>query len=240
MEVMNVDLDFAQPKSALSPRWRDHSCARRQSGVDNLQTLSPRHISSRPMMPRGGESGETTERQRQEKLDAVAKLRDKSAFIGIFEHYAPRVKTYLMRLGAGETLAEDLTQEVMLTVWRKATLYDPARAAISTWIFTIARNLRIDALRKETRPEVDPDDPSLIPDPVEAPDWGIDSARQQEKLRIALHGLPEEQAMVVALSFYADKSHGEIAAALGLPLGTVKSRLRLAFRRVRAALSELA
>jgi RNA polymerase sigma-70 factor (ECF subfamily) len=171
---------------------------------------------------------------------AIAASRDRGAFMALFAHYAPRVKSYLKRLGAAEGNAEDLAQEVMLTVWRKAEQYDPAKAAVGTWIFTIARNLRIDALRRERRPELDPEDPAVVPAAAPAPDAAFEQVRTQGRVRAALRELPPEQAEVIRLSFYGDQSHGEIAATLGLPLGTVKSRLRLAFRRIRGTLGDSA
>lgn len=171
-------------------------------------------------------------------LVCVARSRDRAAFKTLFDHFAPRLKAYLMRLGAGSAVADDLAQEAMLIVWRKAALFDPARASASTWMFTIARNLRVDALRRERRPEIDPDDPALVPDDDIAPDDALARAQSDDRLRIALETLSREQSEVVRLSFFADKPHAEIAKELGLPLGTVKSRLRLAMDRLRGALGE--
>ena len=172
-------------------------------------------------------------------MQAVVERRDQSAFMTLFDYYAPRVKAYLKRLGASDSVAEDLSQEVMLTVWRKAASYDPAKAGVGTWIFTIARNLRIDALRRERRPELDPADPLLVPEPEPLPDRQVEASREEERVRAALRTLPEDQARVITMAFYDGKSHGEIAAELALPLGTVKSRLRLAFGRVRGMLGEM-
>jgi RNA polymerase sigma-70 factor (ECF subfamily) len=171
-------------------------------------------------------------------LQAIVERRDQTSFAALFDHYAPRVKAYLRRLGAADGLAEDITQEVMLTVWNKAHNYDPAKAGVSTWIFTIARNLRIDALRRERRPMLDADDPRFAADPAPGADEEVDIARQEQKVRAAIRTLPDEQAKVVTMAFYEGRSHGEIAAQLALPLGTVKSRLRLAFRRVRGQVGE--
>jgi RNA polymerase sigma factor (sigma-70 family) len=171
-------------------------------------------------------------------LQAIVERRDQASFIALFDHYAPRVKAYLKRLGAPDSQAEDIAQEVMLTVWRKADSYDPGKAGVGTWIFTIARNLRIDALRRERRPALDADDARLVTDAAPLPDEDVAAMRQQQQVRAALRALPEDQAKVVTMAFYDGKSHGEIAAALALPLGTVKSRLRLAFRKVRGLLGE--
>ncbi len=168
----------------------------------------------------------------------VARTRDRGAFAQLFGHFAPRLKSYLMRLGAGSGQAEDLAQEAMLLLWRKADQFDPAKAAAATWAFTIARNLRIDAIRREKRPEIDPDDPALVADDAPAADDAIGRAQDDARVRTALETLPREQMEVVELSFFADKPHSVIASELGLPLGTVKSRLRLAMARLRAALGD--
>jgi RNA polymerase sigma-70 factor (ECF subfamily) len=171
-------------------------------------------------------------------LVAVAKQRDKTAFAHLFTHYAPRIKSYLMRQGASNASAEELSQEAMLSVWRKADRYDPAKAAAGTWIFTVARNLRIDALRKENRPSFDPYDPAFIPEAETSPESAVQVGESQARVRAAVATLPEEHVAVVRLSFYEEKSHREIAQDLNLPMGTVKSRLRLAMRKVRIALGE--
>jgi len=171
-------------------------------------------------------------------LRAVVACGDRSAFVALFKYYAPRVKTYMRRLGASPDLAEELAQEVMLTVWHKAGSYDPAKAAVNTWIFTLARNLRIDALRRARRAELLVRDPAIAPEPVATPDVGIDDAETEVRMHVALNELPREQAMVIGLAFYEGKSHGQIADELAIPLGTVKSRLRLAYHRIRNALAE--
>jgi RNA polymerase sigma factor (sigma-70 family) len=169
---------------------------------------------------------------------AVAASRDKQAFAQLFAHYAPRVKSFLMRQGADAAVAEDLAQETLLAVWRKADRFDPAKASAGTWIFTVARNLRIDALRKEKRPEYDPDDLAFVPDTEPRADDRMQLEQMRVRVRAAILQLPAEQAEVVKLSFFEDKAHGDIAEELALPLGTVKSRLRLAMRRVRALLGD--
>ena len=154
----------------------------------------------------------------------------------LFAHYAPRIKSFLMRKGASESSAEELSQEAMLSVWRKADRFDPQTASAGTWIFTVARNLRIDTLRKEKRLSFYPDDPLFVPEPEMPPDTAISMVETRVRIKAAITGLPEARAEVVRLSFYEDKSHREIAQELDLPLGTVKSRLRLAMRKLRSAL----
>jgi RNA polymerase sigma-70 factor (ECF subfamily) len=174
-----------------------------------------------------------------EMIRAIATRGDKTAFAGLFGHFAPRVKSYMMRLGAPPEQAEELAQETLLSVWRKAGAFDPAKAAPSTWIFAIARNLRIDASRHDRRSEPI-EDPSEAPVAEPTPDALVANAEAEVRIREALAGLPPEQAEVVRLSFFSDKPHSEIAEALALPLGTVKSRLRLAVGRLRELLGDLA
>lgn len=166
-------------------------------------------------------------------IESIAETKNRDAFATLFAHFAPRLKGYLMRLGANEGQAEEVAQEAMLTVWRKAQLYDRKKAAASTWIFTIARNRRIDILRRQKFPEIDANDPVLVPNMPTPPDEEVISARQDVQVRAALDKLPSEQRELVRLAFYNGWSHSKIADDTNLPLGTVKSRLRLAFSRLR-------
>jgi RNA polymerase sigma-70 factor (ECF subfamily) len=173
-------------------------------------------------------------------LAAVATQRDRSAFARLFAFYAPRIKTYLRRLGAEDSVAEDLAQEAMLAVWRRAEQFDPRRAALSTWIFTIARNKRIDALRRERRPEFDPEDPLLLEQEETAPrgDALVEASQMHRLVMTAVDQLPQEQAELLRIFYFDEKPHSVIAAELDLPLGTVKSRLRLALAKLRSMLGE--
>ena len=169
-------------------------------------------------------------------LKALGVNRDREIFARLFAFYAPRIKAYLMRQRVDPVAAEELAQEAMLTVWQKAALFDPTKASASTWIFTIVRNLKIDALRKH-RPAFDPNDPHFVQDPVPPPDRDHEDAETEARVRAAMDGLPGEQATVIRLAFFEDKPHSEIATELALPLGTVKSRLRLALRRLASLLA---
>jgi RNA polymerase sigma-70 factor, ECF subfamily len=169
---------------------------------------------------------------------AVAERHDRAAFAALFTHFAPRVKGYLIRHGAAPEAAEDLAQETLLIVWRKAASFDPAKADAPTWIFTIARNLRISAVRRERRPEPMACDELGRADPGLPADEAIAVTDRTAALRAALESLPPEQARIVELNFLEDVPHRELETRLGIPLGTVKSRLRLAIVRLRAALGD--
>lgn len=174
-----------------------------------------------------------------ELIRRVAEGRDKAALSALFTLFAPRIKSMMLRLGAEASQAEDLAQEALLSVWRKAHLYSPDKGAASTWIFTIARNLRIDLVRKQSsRPYVDLDSVEIASD---AP-HGISVVEQTQvvaRVSKALESLPEEQREVVRMSFVQEMPHSEIAERIGIPLGTVKSRLRLAYDRLRPLLEDL-
>ncbi|WP_434063238.1 sigma-70 family RNA polymerase sigma factor [Gemmobacter denitrificans] len=168
-------------------------------------------------------------------LMAVRDRQDKIAFAALFRHFAPRVKGFLMKSGASDALAEECAQDVMATLWQKAHLFDPSRASVATWVFTIARNRRIDALRKSARPEPEdlPWGPEAEPDQHDI----LEMAEDQARLGKALAALPDAQRALIERAFYADLTHTEIAAETGLPLGTIKSRIRLALDRLRSQMS---
>lgn len=169
-------------------------------------------------------------------LCAVALRGDRHAFEALFSHFGPRVKAYLMRLGGDAASAEELTQETFASIWRKAALFDAGKSSASTWIFTIARNLRIDAFRRERRPEIDPADPGLVPEAEPAADAVLEAREAERGLGAALAALGESERRLMVMAYYEDKSHTMIAAELGLPLGTVKSRIRQVFAKLRAGL----
>ena len=171
-------------------------------------------------------------------LVRVGRDRDKAAFAALFEYFAPRIKSFLLRLGTDMSLCEEIAQEAMIMVWRRAETYNPSQSGASTWIFTIARNKRIDRLRRENRPMPDLADPAFAPEPVETGEKTIFRQQEEEKIRHALKNLPDEQAKMIFSAYYEEKSHREIADESGVPLGTVKSRIRLALNRLRAHLDE--
>ena len=168
----------------------------------------------------------------------VSTDKDKTAFRELFQYFAPRIKGFFQGQGSSPDKADEVVQEAMVNVWRKAHLFDPSKAKASTWIFTIARNSRIDLLRKENRPEPDYSDPTFYSVDEPRPDEVFEREDEAQKLKATLDGLPAEQQKVLKLAFFEEKAHVEIAEELNLPLGTVKSRIRLAFKRLRSELGE--
>ena len=166
----------------------------------------------------------------------VATQRDRIAFVELFDFYAPRLKAYLRRLGMEENAAEDIVQDVMVILWNKAHLFDPSKSSLSTWLFRVARNRRIDLMRRDKSGLLDPDEPLLKPSEPESADKMMDGEQRDERVRLAMAELPEDQVSLVKMAFFLGLSHSQIADKTGLPLGTVKSRIRLAFGRLRKTL----
>lgn len=160
--------------------------------------------------------------------------RDEAAFIKVFQHFGPRVKAFLMKTGMDAALSEECAQEVLVTVWNKAHLYDASRASPSTWIFTIARNKKIDVLRKQKRPE--PEDLTWGPEAEPDQEDVLGLQQESEQLGRALRDLPAKQRDLIEKAYFGELSHSEIAEQTGLPLGTIKSRIRLALERLRHSL----
>jgi RNA polymerase sigma-70 factor (ECF subfamily) len=183
---------------------------------------------------------ETSELDTAGCMARIVEARDRTAFKLLFLAYAPKVKTYLIRHGASPVQAEELAQEALLTLWRKAEHYDSQRASVAAWLFTIARNLRIDAIRKEQSAMAYVLATPAVEALQDSPEDDSEAAEREVRLRQAVRILPAEQMEVVRLSFFFDKPHAEIARELCLPLGTVKSRLRLAIARLRSVLGDLA
>ncbi|MBZ0128303.1 MAG: sigma-70 family RNA polymerase sigma factor [Rhodobacteraceae bacterium] len=168
---------------------------------------------------------------------AVRDHRDRAAFAALFDHFAPRLKGFIMRSGTGSAQAEEIIQDVMLTVWRKSAQFDPARAQVSAWIYQIARNRQIDIIRKERRPLPD----ELGEDPGAEPDASQIMAIEQEagQLKLALARLKPDQRDIIEKAYLGELTHQEISTQTGLPLGTIKSRIRLGLERLRHELKGL-
>lgn len=195
------------------------------NAVSGMTAISPEEAAAKALAAEGWAN----------LMVAVRDHKDRAAFAQLFRHFGPRIKAFLMKSGTDAGLAEECAQEVMAVLWQKAHLFDPARASVATWVFTIARNRRIDVARKARRPE------------PETLDWGPDSepdqadlyetAQETRRLTEALATLPEKQRALVQRAYYGDLSHSEIAAETGLPLGTIKSRIRLALDRLRQTMT---
>lgn len=170
-------------------------------------------------------------------MRAVAERRDRAAFTEIFDHYTPRLEAYLHRLGLDAGLAEEIAQDVMATLWRKAELFDSQKSSLATWLYRIARNRRIDLARRSRTDYIDPQSPAILDIAEERRfDTEIDGQQRDDIVRGLIVELPSEQRDLVRLAFYEGLSHSQIAERTSVPLGTVKSRLRLAFTRLRRAL----
>jgi len=177
------------------------------------------------------EKDESAAPQWAAEIIAIRDRQDQAAFARLFQHFAPRIKGFLMKSGSPADVAEDCAQEVMATVWRKAALFDPSRASASTWIFTIARNKRIDVVRRERRPE--PEDLPWGPEAEADQEDALALEQETERLSKAISALPEKQRNLIQRAYFGDLSHRELAEETGLPLGTIKSRIRLALDRLR-------
>jgi RNA polymerase sigma-70 factor (ECF subfamily) len=168
----------------------------------------------------------------------IAEAQDRQAFALLFRYFAPRIKAYVMRAGADSAAAEEIMQEVMLAVWRRAGQFNPNLAAVSTWVFTIARNKRIDALRRERFPVMEGSDQTELPDTADAADHLHDLSESTARLLTAMRALPPTQSALLEMAYFHDKSHHAIANETKLPLGTVKSRIRLGLSKLRDALKD--
>ena len=143
-----------------------------------------------------------------------------------------------MRSGADEAIAEEIIQETMTIIWTKADYYDPKMASPSTWIYTIARNKKIDILRKTRKAILEDIDTAILP-PVESKaDENIEHEQKFEMIAQYLDDLPEDQLNLLKMNFFEEKSHGEISEITKVPLGTVKSRIRLALEKIRGKLEK--
>ena len=172
-------------------------------------------------------------------LSQIATQRSDEAFRRLFAEFGPRIRDYMRRRGADAATAEELAQETLLTVWRKAALYSADKGTPASWIFTIARNLRINRLQREVVwQELSDEHADTIPSEAAAPDDAVAERQRRARVQAVLAELPADQRDVVTLAFIEGLSQNQIATRLSLPLGTVKSRMRLAYQKVRHALED--
>lgn len=211
-----------------------------QSIVDDnvvwLKDIDAQRFTSLKPYPRGLQLEEKLFEDWSAQLSLVGSHQDRAAFSRLFNHFGPRIKSTMLRYGLKNELAEEIVQETFVLVWRKASQFDPEKAMASTWIFTLARNKKIDVLRKQGRPEADVTDPAFEPDPEQTPDQIYTIQERAKAIRDAMAKLPEQQRLVLQKSYFADETQSEIAESLKAPLGTVKSRLRLALEKLRTIL----
>ena len=171
-------------------------------------------------------------------IEDIASRQDRAAFASLFSHFAPRVKAFIMRGGTDAETAQEVAQEALIMVWRKAASFDRGRASAATWIYVIARNRRIDLLRRGARP-IDTEDWLVVYAPEEEDaDKSVLAGQTYTRLKELMGGLSADQLVVIQKAFFEDKTHTAIAEELKLPLGTVKSRIRLALGRLREALEK--
>ena len=206
---------------------------------DDFQLVSEQDMPLQSGMGTGTTSDEARPSSHWDTLLVrVGRERDKEAFAALFAHFAPRIKSFLLKLGTDMSLAEEIAQEAMIIVWRRSETYNPAQSGAGTWIFTVARNKRIDRLRRENRPLPDFTDPAFSKDGPETGEIVVLRQQEEEKIRHAMKNLSEDQAKMIFSAYYEEKSHREISEESGVPLGTVKSRIRLALNRLRAHLDD--
>ena len=166
-------------------------------------------------------------------VELIGKNQDKLAFNSIFRYFAPRLKSFLVKAGSTDSQAEEVIQEVMIAVWTKSSTYDSSKSSVSTWIYTIARNKRIDKIRKEKRHYLSESDEGLEIPVDSTQEKEIFSTQVSNSLKKYMSNLPEEQSKLLKLSYFYNKTHTDISTELKIPLGTVKSRIRLALTKMR-------
>ena len=166
-------------------------------------------------------------------IELIGKNQDKSAFSNIFRYFAPRLKSFLVKAGSTDMQAEEVIQEVMIAIWTKSSTYDSSKSSVSTWVYTIARNKRIDKIRKEKRHYLSESDEGLEIPVDSTQEREIFSAQISNSLKKYMSNLPEEQSRLLKLSYFYNKTHADISEELKIPLGTVKSRIRLALTKMR-------
>ena len=169
---------------------------------------------------------------------SIAESQDIGSFKKIFEYFSPRLKSFLMKSGAEENIAEEIIQETMTIIWTKADYYDPKVASPSTWIYTIARNKKIDILRKSRKAILEDIETAVLPAIEPKTEENIEHDQKFDMIAQHLDALPKDQLDLLKMNFFEEKSHGEISELTGIPLGTVKSRIRLALEKIRGKLDK--
>lgn len=196
-------------------------------------------MASKAMGEHSNMQGDERNDEWSKHLVRVAMHKDQQSFAALFEHFAPLLKSFYMSNLPMATTAktEELVQEVMCKVWLKASSFDSGKSAASTWIYTVARNARIDYLRKTIKQDayttsLEPDD--VWDDGADQPFVYLKKSRDKSDVDTMLRELPVDQRQCLSKMYLEGKSHAELALELDLPLGTVKSRIRLGLKRLQA------
>jgi RNA polymerase sigma-70 factor, ECF subfamily len=217
-------------KATSSLFWATRKMPRFATGRASIAPANRERCSSARMMPAN---------EAADLVEAIATRRDRAAFAALFRHFAPRIKAFIMRGGADAEAAQEVAQEALIMVWQKAASFDRSRASVATWLYTIARNKRIDLLRRGARPAIEPEDWLTVFAPEDnVPDKSIAIEQANERVKKLLRELPPDQLLVIQKAFFEDKTHSDIALELKQPLGTIKSRIRLGLLRLRDALEK--
>lgn len=218
-------LDKRKPKNDLVA---NNKCVQENVHIESKQAVDT---------PRTGGMA-TGPRQFNQLIEDIADHQSKPAFAALFKHFAPRVKSFALKGGIDDLAAEEIAQETMLVVWRKAALFDGRKAAASTWIFTIARNKRVDYLRRHNKPALQDHDFIHLETDLKNQDESYEVEQASLTVREQMSQLPEDQKAVIIKAFMEEKSHAVVAEEMGLPLGTVKSRIRIALRKMRGKIGD--
>ena len=158
-------------------------------------------------------------------IDKISSDRDEIAFSSLFDFIAPKINAYYLQNGLSKDNSEELTQEVMSTIWLKSYQYDPTKSAVSTWVYTIARNKKVDFLRKKSGKDMNEEDVREFLYTENMLD-SISEGEIKDQIDKISKELTEDQRKMIKMSFFENKTHKKIAEELEIPLGTVKSRIR--------------
>lgn len=208
-----------------------------------MQVMPEKRVNRQYMKTNSASPQEITPEHLAALLAEVAVQRSRRAFSELFKHFAPRLQSFATRQFGNEQTAMDLVQETMTNVWHKAHLFSPEKGSPTTWIFTIARNIRFDILRKSKKNQNDISAEELWPVLSEEmsdsdEEFAIDQTILLQEITSYYSQLPDAQREVIVSIYIEGKSQQEVSDELGIPLGTVKSRTRLALQKLRELITD--